>query len=716
MSRRRYRRRRKKFLTPRKGTIFSIMAMLIFASSLLMLLSFFQNGSVLDQITIVLSQYFGVLRYLLPFILISLALLLANLKIIRLRPNIPIGLILIFLCLLGLSQSGDIGEYIWLNFSSSLADIGSFILLSVMLLIGLIVLFNTSIEEIVKFADLIFSAFSSLTKTDKKKPLFAEKLPIKAPVINQAREITHTDEKSVTPVKAKKADNQAVGQLGISPISNLPGTITVWEYPPLDLLAAAPTQRADRGDMKQNAQTIEKTLESFGITARVAEVNLGPAFTQYCLEIAQGTKLSKINALQDDLALALAARTGQVRIDAPIPGKKLVGIEIPNEGLEYVTLKQMLSQDVLKRDKSKLLVPLGLDATGKPEIANIAKMPHVLIAGATGSGKSVLLNAWIATILFRTTPAEVKLILVDSKRVELSLYNGIPHLLAPVIVEPHEIVSALKWAIKEMEDRYKLFSQVGVRNIDGYNEQSGFQAIPNIVIVIDELAALMGYAPVEVEDSICRLAQMARATGIHLVVATQSPRVDVITGLIKANIPTRISFSVTSMMDSRVILDLPGADKLLGRGDMMYIPPEQAKATRIQGAFITEAEVTRLVTFLKNKNIPTQYTTEVTSQEVSLKKGTAGGSSVTGDGRDDFFEEAVRVVCQYDRASASLLQRRLKIGYARAARILDQLEEEGIVGTGEGAKPREVLMKNPDEYLSGRGETGSPPPVSPEAI
>lgn len=702
MARRKYRSRRRKFLKPKKGTIFSILAMLSFALSLLIMLSFFQQGSILDRITLFLDEFFGVMKYLLPVVIITLTLLLANLKIIKVRPNITVGFILIYLCLLGLTQGGQIGSYIWLNFAQSLSEIGAFILLSVMLLIGLIVLFNTSIEELSKMADSIFSAIGNIGKSIsfKKNKEFVEKLPLNAPIFNTGK-YNLKEEQKPKPVVNRATPASASGTLGTTLVSNIPGTDKVWEYPPLSLLSSAPVQKADRGDMKMNADTIEKTLESFGISARVVEVNEGPAVTQYALEIALGTKLSKITTLSNDLARALASPTGAIRIDAPIPGRKLVGIEVPNRSLEYVTLKHMLSQDMMKRGKDKLTVPLGLGVSGNPYTANIAKMPHVLIAGTTGSGKSVILNSWIASILFRTSPAEVKLILVDPKKVELNLYNGIPHLLTPVIIEPDQILSSLKWAIKEMERRYQLFKEVGVRNIDGYNELSGFQAIPYIVILIDELAALMAYAPVEVEDSICHLAQMARATGIHLVLATQRPSVDVITGLIKANIPSRIAFNVSSMIDSRVVLDLPGAEKLLGRGDMLYIPPEQSKATRIQGTYVTEGDILRLVEFLKSKNLPVDYAKEITTQAVTWKKG-GGSSQITGDGRDDYFEDAVRTVCQYDRASASLLQRKLKVGYARAARILDQLEEEGIVGSGEGSKPRDVLMKNPDEYFANR--------------
>jgi len=323
-------------------------------------------------------------------------------------------------------------------------------------------------------------------------------------------------------------------------------------------------------------------------------------------------------------------------------------------------------------------------------------MPHCLIAGTTGSGKSIMLNAVITSLLFRNSPDELKLILIDPKRVELTNYNGIPHLLTPVITEPEKILSSLKWAMAEMDRRYKLFQSAGVRNIVGFNEMSGFQALPYIVIIVDELADLMMFAPVEIEDAITRIAQLARATGIHLVVATQRPSVDVITGLIKANIPCRIAFNVSSMIDSRVILDGPGAEKLLGRGDMLFLPPDASKPIRIQGVFVQDTEINNLIKYLKQSGIAPQYTAEVTEMPLG-RMGSRGGDS--GD-RDELFEEAVRTVCQYDRASASLLQRRLKVGYARAARILDELESAGIVGVGEGSKPRDVLVKNAEEYFA----------------
>jgi DNA segregation ATPase FtsK/SpoIIIE, S-DNA-T family len=489
-------------------------------------------------------------------------------------------------------------------------------------------------------------------------------------------------------------------------VQNVAGQTRVWKYPPLNLLSEKVGSAADRGDIKKQAAIIEKTLDSFGIVARVAEVNGGPAVTQYALEISAGTKIAKIANLQHDLALALATPTGTVRIEAPIPGKSLVGIEVPNRSLEVVSLKSALASDDMLKRKSKLAVILGRDTASKPVVVDIDRMPHCLIAGTTGSGKSILLNAFITSLLFRNSPDELKLMLIDPKRVEMSNFNGIPHLLTPVITEPEKILSALKWSMAEMDRRYKLFQQVGVRNIASYNEMSGFQALPYIVIVIDELADLMMFAPVEVEDAITRIAQLARATGIHLVVATQRPSVDVITGLIKANIPCRIAFNVASLMDSRVILDTPGAEKLLGRGDMLFLPPDASKPVRIQGVYVQDGEINNLIKFLKDSGIAPQYTAEVTEMPVKIGgKGVNGGAA--GD-QDDLFEEAVRTVCQYDRASASLLQRRLKVGYARAARILDELEEAGIVSPGEGAKPRDVLVKNAEEYLQGNSGGSAP--------
>jgi len=644
-----------------------------------------------------LERYFGGVAFFFPFVLIFFGFLFFKLKFFLSGLNVSLGFLLFFLSISALTGGGVIGKELFRVLSDLLTDIGAKLVYFAGVLVGLIVFFNTSVDQIVKFTGRILRNLHRLFPSQllgffKNKSGFKEtQMKIKggskiipnlsgeAPVINTS------SIKKESPLLSDRLVSNSLTKAGL------------WEYPPFSLLSDTTSQKADRGDIKAIATTIEKTLQSFSIGAKVVEVNLGPAVTQYALEVALGTKLSKITALANDLALRTEAPTGQIRIEAPIPGRNLVGIEIPNRSLEVVTLKTMLESNIMNKSKSKLTVSLGLDVSGNPVVANIAKMPHVLIAGTTGSGKSVLINSFISSLLFRASPAEVRLILIDPKRVELTGYNGIPHLMTPVIVEVEKILASLKWAMDEMDRRYKTFAERGVRNIESCNELAGFQAIPYIIILIDELADLMAFAPVEVEDAIARLAQMARATGIHLVVSTQRPSVDVITGLIKANIPCRIAFNVSSMIDSRVILDTPGAEKLLGRGDMLYIPPDQAKPTRIQGAFVSDKEVKKLVEFLKAKNAPVEYTEEVISNPLVLKKG---GGSIGSDGKDALFEEAIRCVCQYDRASASLLQRRLSIGYSRAARILDQLESAGVVGHAEGSKPRDVLAKNADEIIN----------------
>lgn len=685
----------------KSGTIYTIFALGVFAVGLLSLLSFSQSGDSMILINSILTQNFGWGALLAPFILFFFGFLLLRMKMFLSRPNVTIGFLLFFISIISLSKAGVVGEGIFFTLADILTNIGAALVFFIGMLVGVIVFFDTSIDEIMRAIGFIGANVYRLfptglfASTSDKGFAKGRQMEIKGGQKDiTGGQITSRGE-PIAPTIIKKEPELLSDTL----VSNmLAGGDGVWEYPPLDLLSEVSGGKAERGDVKKVAAIIEKTLQSFGIEARVAEVNLGPAVTQYALEISLGTKVSKITALANDLALATEAPTGQIRIEAPIPGRNLIGIEIPNRSLELVTLRTMLSSAIMQKSKSKLTVSMGLDVSGSPLVANISKMPHVLVAGTTGSGKSVLINAFISSLLFRASPAEVKLILVDPKRVEFTAYNGIPHLLTPVIVEPEKILSALKWAMGEMDRRYKLFSERGVRNIEGYNELSGFQALPYIVIVIDELADLMMFAPVEIEDAIARLAQMARATGIHLVIATQRPSVNVITGLIKANIPTRIAFNVSSMIDSRVIIDGPGAEKLLGRGDMLYIPPDQAKPTRIQGAYVSEKEVKKLVDFLKSKSPVVEYTEEITSQQVHLKRpGMAGGNS---DGRDAFFDESLRIVCQHDKASASLLQRRLSIGYARAARIIDQLEAAGVVSPGEGSKPRDVLIKNADEFIA----------------
>lgn len=710
--------RRKPFkLKLKKKTVYTIFGIGSFLVGGVFLLSFVQSSGPALAINTALKEKFGSVAILFPFVFFFAGFLLLHLKMYLSRLNVTIGYILLFVSLLSLLRAGSVGSQIFTILEEILTTAGADIVFIGGLLVGCIVFFDTSIDEIfqmlVATGDSLkrlvpFQLFSSIKQ---EKPAFDRNKPIK---IKGGERNQKDEEPEVKPAKAMPQQAPVIHKKEQSPellpeklVSNVltANGVGVWEYPPLSLLSEDPGRKAERGDINKVAATIEKTLQSFGIEARVAEVNLGPAVTQYALEIALGTKVSKITSLANDLALATEAPTGQIRIEAPIPGRSLIGIEIPNRSLEVVTLRTMLASTAMQKAKSKLAVSLGLDVSGNPLVLDISKMPHGLVAGTTGSGKSVLINSFISSLLFRASPQEVRLILIDPKRVEFTGYNGIPHLLTPVIVEPEKILSALKWAMAEMDKRYKLFAERGVRNIDSYNELSGFQAIPYIVIFVDELADLMMFAPVEVEDAIARLAQMARATGIHLVIATQRPSVNVITGLIKANIPCRIAFNVSSMIDSRVILDAPGAEKLLGRGDMLYIPPDQAKPTRIQGAFVSEKEVRKLVDFLKSRNYPVEYTEEVTSQPLPLKKGAGGGSSSAGaDGKDGQLEDAIRLVCQFNTASASFLQRKMSIGYARAARMLDQLEELGVVGPAEGAKPRDVLVRNAEEFLAGQQE------------
>ena len=673
----------------RHRTITAIATLVAFILAVLSLVALLTSHQALGFWRDFLKDYLGWIRFAAPVLFLLSGLVLTKAKWKFAQTNVLLGFILIILSLVSLTaavkpqQAGSIGQIFWVQLSSFVTLLGAAALLILTFLVGLVVLFNTSLQQIFGIFVWVFNTLKKVFNLIFNRPrtFEAKHIPIK---------VSGVDDRSSPRPQPLPKESVIADVL----VQNVAGKVGVWKYPPLNLLSDKVGSAAERGNVKDNANIIEKTLDSFGIQANVAEVNGGPAVTQYALRISAGTKISKIANLQHDIALALATPTGTVRIEAPIPGKSLVGIEVPNRSLEIVGLKQVLASDEVAKHKSKLAVALGRDTSSKPMVVDIDRMPHVLIAGTTGSGKSVLINSFIGSLLFRNSPDELKLILIDPKRVELTNFNGIPHLLTPVITEPEKILSSLKWAMAEMDRRYKLFQSVGVRNIAGYNEMSGFQALPYIVIIIDELADLMMFAPVEIEDAITRIAQLARATGIHLVVATQRPSVDVITGLIKANIPCRIAFNVSSMIDSRVILDGPGAEKLLGRGDMLFLPPDASKPIRIQGVFVQDDEINNLIKYLKNTGITPEYTAEVTEMPLGRLGGKGSGE------RDELFEEAVRTICQYDRASASLLQRRLKVGYARAARILDELEETGIVGPGEGSKPRDVLVRNADEYFA----------------
>jgi S-DNA-T family DNA segregation ATPase FtsK/SpoIIIE len=455
-----------------------------------------------------------------------------------------------------------------------------------------------------------------------------------------------------------------------------------YHLPPPTLLADLPAGRGKaKWDPAEVARALEQTLASFGVEAKVTRWEQGPVVTRFEAQPAPGVRVQRISSLTNDIALALAAPS--IRIEAPIPGKSAVGIEVPNQKTALVHIKEILSTEDYQRAEGPLVVALGKDIAGHPILGDLTEMPHLLIAGATGSGKSVMLNAIIAGLLFRCTPLDVRLLMIDPKRVEFANYSNVPHLLAPVVTNPRGAAGALREMLKEMEERFERFAATGTRNIQAYNQLTDVERLPHLVIIVDELADLMMVAPADFEDVICRLAQMTRATGIHMVVATQRPSVDVITGLIKANIPSRIAFAVSSQVDSRTILDMPGAEKLLGKGDMLYLPMGAARPERAQGAFIADSEIQALVAWWKAQGRP------VFDQD--LLQAEQSSTEASGEG-DELLSEAARLIVRAGYGSVSLLQRKMKIGYVRAARIVDQLEEKGIVGPAQGSNPRDVLV------------------------
>jgi len=457
------------------------------------------------------------------------------------------------------------------------------------------------------------------------------------------------------------------------------------QLPPVDMFAPPVQGPTAALDLESVSKRIQDTLASFNVGARVVDRHCGPVITRFDIQPDRGVKVKSIVALQNDLALALAAPT--IRIQAPVPGKPVVGIEIPNTSATMVTLRELLESNQFRSMQSPLKVVLGKDVAGHPAVIDLAKMPHLLIAGATGSGKSVCVNALISCLIYSNTPDQVRLMMVDPKMVELSVYNGVPHLLSPVVTEMDKVVGVLQWGLREMERRYQLFKANAVRNIGRYNEKmtsAGVKPLPYIVFIVDELADLMMIAPEDVEEAICRLAQLARAAGIHLVIATQRPSVDVVTGLIKANFTARIAFNMTSQVDSRTILDSAGAEKLLGRGDMLYMPPDAAKPVRLQGAHVSDQEIERLVEFWQRSPMQKAVARIAEEEFVAAEKAAV-------DAGDELLGEAIRTVREFQHASVSLLQRRLKIGYSRAARLMDQLEERGVVGQADGSKQRPVI-------------------------
>ncbi len=667
-----------------------ITAIVLVALAFLLILAMFGvGGSLLSWTLTGLRILVGWVAYVLPLLFFLLAWLLFQPKKYQMRANNYIGLFLIVVALAGLMHlpysdnalqhakdgvgGGVIGYLVSLGLLRLANKTASIILLIAVLLISFIVATNTKLSDVWHLIMKLFRRGNEdeFAINDPASAVLSTKLPIRGTL-----------------------GGKPPAQQEFEPLTA--GADPDWKGPGLDLLEETTTQ-PDAGNIKENAATIHKTLESFGIEVGLGEVNVGPTVTQYTIKPESGVKLNKITQLDHNLSLALAAHP--LRIEAPIPGKSAVGIEIPNKKPALVRMRDLVGSNQFKASKSPLTFVLGRDVSGEPMIADLAKMPHMLIAGATGSGKSIMINTFLMSLLYRNSPSDLKLILVDPKRVELTMYNNIPHLLSPVIVEPKECISALKWTVMEMERRYKLFAEVGKRNIGEYNSAKKDEGMPYIVVVIDELADLMHVASQEVESAIVRLAQMSRATGIHLVLATQRPSVNVITGLIKANVPARLAFTVAQQVDSRVIIDQGGAEKLLGSGDMLYMSSETPKPKRIQSTFISEKEIKAVTEYLKKEREPS-YNEEVLTQPVHMGAGGRGHDFDGSSGDDDLFQEAADTVIRSGKASASLLQRRLRVGYARAARLLDILEERGVIGPPDGARPRDVLVSSVDEAAS----------------
>jgi len=662
------------------GTKHSILAISFLVLALFFsLASFGKAGIIGDSIYKILELLFGSGFFLVPtvFFLSSISLL------VSVRPHFIAttiaGTILFLISSLGAANimfgertAGYIGYLISWPLLKLFDFWVSLIILTGLFIVSLLIILNTSLS--IKLA------------LPKKKE---ERQAVES-VKETIEEIKEALKKDIP--LPKKSDKEKDEDINIETIKIKK---TDFIPPPLELLESD-KGKPSSGDTKANANIIKRTLQNFGIEVEMAEINIGPSVTQYTLKPAEGIKLSRIIALQNDLSLALAAYP--LRIEAPIPGKSLAGIEIPNNIKTIVGLANLLSEETFQKSNLSLLFSLGRDVTGKPIFANLAKMPHVLIAGATGTGKSICIHSIIISMLYRNSPQSLRFIMIDPKRVELTVYNKIPHLLTPVITEAKKAILTLKWACKEMERRYESLLKSGVRDIMSYHEKKGeYNSMPYLLIVIDELADLMATYPREMEASVVRLAQMSRAVGIHLVVSTQRPSVEVITGLIKANITSRIALQVASQIDSRTILDMGGAEKLLGNGDMLYLAGDTAKPKRIQGPYISEKEIKCVVKYLSEeyKDVDMEELGEPI-EEIFKDGKTQPSLDFDEEIDDELYEEARETVIKAGKASTSYLQRKLRIGYARAARLIDMLEERSVVGPGDGAKPREVLIKDPE--------------------
>lgn len=693
-----------------------IIAVLLFLAAILATLSFFNLAGVVGQfVDLSLAFVFGVTRYIIPVLLVVWAVIIEKEEDLADKPHHLVGFILFLLGANGLVHAwvpidtmvdtalqgyrgGMLGLALgWtlVRFTSIWAAVPIMALVTV---IGLMLITSISVSDVFQFMRAVLEKFwryltdsimytrarlASAQSTDAIEAaeavpdVRAHTLPTPPPATDSADE----DENE------NVDENVELEQQELK----LPPKQKHFKPLPAFELLVPNKSKPTAGDIKSNGELIVETLKQFGIGCELAEVRVGPTVTQYAIRPDKGVKLTRITALSNDLALALAAHP--IRIEAPIPGKPFVGIEVPNERVALVTLRELFESDEFSRRASHLSMTLGKDVSGKVWVADLSRMPHLLVAGATGSGKTVCLNTLIMSLIYQNTEQTLRFIMVDPKRVELTSYNGLPHLLTPVITDPSRAVNALKWCISEMERRYELLAKIGSRDIASYNKKMGHgNVLPYIVFIIDEVADLMLSAGPEIEGGIIRIAQMARAVGIHLIIATQRPSVDVITGLMKANIPARIAFSVASIIDSRTILDSAGAEKLLGRGDMLFQTAELQKPKRLQGAFVSEEELKRVMDYWKSDTAP-DYNPIITEKQSGASGSVFSGRGNGGaDDTDPMFEAAKQVVIESGKASASLLQRRLKLGYSRAARIIDELERAGVVGPADGAKPRDILL------------------------
>ena len=653
------------------------------------------------------KKFYGFILLLLSFLL---TVQMINMKLYYVPGNLSLGIEKIFKSN-SIIHGGMLCFLLDIPLYKLFGSIGCYIIFFAIFLISLILILQFSLYDVISKIKPNFSNYnnddndiieknSSIKKeinlSNGEKNSFIKNINSKIKIIDFLKSSVEVDPKeNITESRPLKNDlhREFVPEEFEKEIKENSSIKTIdYKVPPIDLLnqnALLKLNKEDKRDLINSANKLEETLSSFGVEAKVNQVTKGPSVTRFELQPNAGVKVSKIVNLADDIALNLAAPG--VRIEAPIPGKAAVGIEVPNKELTPVYLREVIESLEFINSTKSLSVSLGKDISGNCVVTDLAKMPHVLIAGATGSGKSVCINTLIISLLYKYPPEDVKLLLIDPKVVELSVYNGIPHLLIPVVTDPKKAAGALNWAVNEMTRRYKSFAENACRNIEGYNELVSKgklpEKLPKIVIIVDELADLMMACANDVEDYIGRLAQMARAAGMHLVIATQRPSVDVITGVIKANIPSRISFAVSSQIDSRTILDMAGAEKLLGKGDMLFYPTGQSKPLRIQGAFISEEEVEKVVSFVKGQECKSEYKTEIL-QEIEEK------SSTDEINTDELLEEAIKIIMETGQASTSLIQRKLRIGYNRAARIIEQMEQKGIISYKDGSKPRQILVDN----------------------